>query len=97
MWLVWRVCVFEHRWWAGQVSCAVWFQAEMQPGSEPESGFMEHLGFSAADLSRHLSDEKPGSNGRERERQQKIPMSSPSLWPPDRAPVDEELRETVVV
>jgi len=63
----------------------------MQPGGEPESGFMKHLGFSAVDLSRHLSDEKPGSNGRERERQQKIPMSSPALWPPDLAPVDEEL------
>lgn len=56
-----------HRCWAGQVSCVVWFQAEMQPGSEPESGFMEHLGFSVVDLSRHLSDEKPGSTGHERE------------------------------
>ncbi len=65
------VCVLTvtviHRCWAGQVSCVVWFQAEMQPGSEPESGFTEHLGFSVVDLSRHLSDEKPGSNVRERE------------------------------
>ncbi len=63
---VWTVTAI-HRCWAGQVSCVDWFQAEMQPGSEPGSGFMEHLGFSVVDLSRHLSDEKPGSNVRERE------------------------------